>query len=142
VKLFRRNAGGDFEAVSLPDGESVALGGIARVVLVGDRLCVLLAGDGVVVNGHAALQLTVLMERDEIRARGETYYVGGNEAAVVDFTANDSKTCCARCKCALVPGDRVINCPGCSSVHHAPCWGYAPHCAGCDRMVAGEWRPH
>jgi Prokaryotic RING finger family 1 len=126
--------------VEIPANDGVALDGLARVVSPDGKACTLIAKDGVRVNGFPALPAMALVERDEIRAGGQRYFLAADETAAMGF-AGDSKTRCARCKDLLSAGEQVIFCPRCRSVHHEGCWSYGPRCAACEQEVAGEWRP-
>ena len=141
MRLFRISSGRGFEVVSLPAEGVVPLGVALRLVLSVGAGWVLLATEGVAVNGYAALPAVVLAEGDEIRAAGQRFVLGPRMDAPVESAAVDSKTCCARCASALRPGAPVLLCPECRAAHHPECWDYAPQCSGCGREITADWRP-
>ena len=127
---------------------------IVRVQGDGAPQWVLVASSGVRrrvrVNGAPLLLgIRVLEERDElVLGAAASFFSTETLPVVASFTGAEPVTC-SRCKTAIAPGERSVQCPGCRTQYHQhdarPCWLYAPACALCGRATALDqpyaWTP-
>jgi hypothetical protein len=109
---------------------------------------------GVWVNGFRPLGLSILDDGDEVLIEGARLLFGSHEPSEVRvFTADEPQVSCARCHLLLEPGDTVIDCEACPSVHHEGprarendeallCRSVEPECGSCRHTREQVlWRP-
>jgi hypothetical protein len=132
-----------WRSAPIPVDTPVDLAPVARLVRAAAvRGCVLLARDGVRVNGMRCLPLQVLHDRDEICAAGKRFYFSVDALPEVSVFRSHKTVRCARCLGLLADGEQVVRCPGCSAHHHPGCWDHGGSCQKCRRSASGvAWTP-
>lgn len=132
---------------TLQPGEEHALSDQARLWVIDPDRLVLFARLSAAVNGHAALPIHPLADRDEITIGTAHWCVSFDSMPMREiFRATDQPLQCGRCCGPLGDGEAVIVCPQCRAHHHdsetLPCWTYGPTCGRCHRPT-GEtlWQP-
>jgi hypothetical protein len=138
-------------------------GGVAQVFIADPArqppLAVLLASEdsGIRVNGALCLAVTVLSDRDEIRAAdGRIFLFAAYAGAPRSGVATETPAiACARCHRAIAAGERWVGCNACTARYHADpplqpdatrgganCRDYDSRCAGCQRTwTSMHWTP-
>jgi len=136
-------ADGRWRSAPIPDDAPVDLGNLAKLVRVaGIRGCVMLARDGVKVNGSMSLPLQVLRDRDEIFAAGQRFYFSVDALPTISVLGSRTTVRCARCLGLLAAGEQVVRCPRCTAHHHPGCWDHGGTCQKCRRPASGAaWAP-
>ena len=134
----------EWQPVLLSGHAPYPLNGHAQLIpLPRGATCLLLARDGVKVNGLASLPAQVLADRDEIRSGDEIVFFSTESPVCIEkFSASEKATRCPRCKSEIADAVDVIYCPRCRSPHHAECWSYGRTCSNCDRSTETfGWSP-
>jgi hypothetical protein len=132
-----------WEAQPVKPGAPAPAGDDAVILSLRDGKHVLLARDGVRVNGAPSLPIRMLMDRDEIAAPGATYYFStASPPESGPFRCGKRAIHCARCNDPMCDGDTAVFCGVCKAAHHEACWSYDTHCGSCRQPAdAAGWQP-
>lgn len=126
---------------------SVSLGSSASLLLIQSGQCLLLANNGVMVNGTPCPAFSLVTDKDEIRIGDQKYYVAYDPLPpVFTFTDQHQGLWCARCQGELQLGDYGVACESCGALFHQssqkPCHQYDARCCGCGHPTGGgAWQP-
>jgi hypothetical protein len=126
-----------------PDSEEGALATVMLARGGAGTTWVLLASDGVRVNGLPPVAgMHVLRDRDEIAVgtNTEMFFSAETLAHIEGFPGAPQPAYCGRCRQAMTAGNPAVRCPQCGLWYHQtaelPCWTYAEACGFCPQKTA------